>query len=214
MAYQAFAPNTHVRLSTSKPLAMKEDVQAEHGRPGVAVTLGEVEMGMLAAAGAVEAGTAKPFARNTYRIAVIVPADDETTKSLADLTKLKRLALEDPKQSTLGARAQQGFTKLGLWKKLAPKIVRFNPEQNVLSQLLDGKAEAAVVFRDCLFEGGAAPRTIRVVGLLPETSYDPIVYQVAPLKAPAPTVKVEDFVRFLTSPEGKAAVKKAGLTPN
>jgi molybdenum ABC transporter molybdate-binding protein len=205
VAYQKARPEARVRVAPPvKPLAMLGPIQAEKTLPGVAVTLGEVEMQSFTKSGVVVASQARPLARNTYRLALIVPAEDEATKTVSDVVKLAHVAIEDPALSTLGARAQQAFTKLGLWPKLAPKV---------LSQLLEGKAEGAVVFEDCLLEGGSAPSTIRVVGTLPEDSYTPIVYQIAPVASPAPTQKVREFLDFLASPEGRRALKQAGLTP-
>jgi len=214
VAYHKARPDSRVRVGPpEKPLAMLGQVRAETKLPGVAVTLGEVEMQSFAKAGVVEASQVRPLARNAYRLAVIVPAEDEATRTVSDVAKLAHVAMEDPALSTLGARAQQAFTKLGLWRKLEGKVVRFDPEKNVLSQLLEGKAEGAVVFEDCLLEGGTAPSTIRIVGTLPEATYTPIVYQIAPVKSPAPTKKVQEFLDFLASPEGKQALKQAGLTP-
>lgn len=214
VAYDKVHPEAKVRLETSKPLALVDAVTEAHSLPGLAVTLGEVEMQALVREGAVKRAQVRPFARNTYPIAAIVPSSDTATRHWADLANLRRVAVEDPALSTLGARAKDGLTKLGLWTKLERKVVRLDPSQNVLSQLLDGKAEAAVVFRDCLIsEGGAAPKTVRIVGTLPNGSFSPIVYQVAPLAAPAPTKQVQDFLAYLASANGKRTLQQAGLTP-
>jgi molybdate transport system substrate-binding protein len=104
--------------------------------------------------------------------------------------------------------------KLGLWPKIAPKVVRFDPDKNVVDQLVSGKADAAVVFKDCLFsEGAAPPKTIRLAAELPADAYPPITYQAAAVKAaPRPEV-ARDFVDFLRSPGGQEALQRAGLTP-
>ncbi len=213
ISYREERPEARVQLSTTKPLGAREAVRKQAQLPGVVLTTGEVEMQGLVQAGLVDAAQVVSFGRNAYRLAVIVPAANTTVQTVADVTKVARLAVEDPAQSTLGQRAQQAFTKLGLWGALAPKVVRFDPQVNVLTQLLEGKAEAAVVFQDCLLEGGSPPNTIRLVGTLPETSYSPISYQAAPVKTPAATSAVREFLGFLTSPEGRKALRKAGLVP-
>lgn len=213
IAYRKHRPDARVQFSTDKPLAMLGRVRQGQQLPGVVLTLGEVEMRVLVKSGAVDPKRVTAFGRNAYHLAVIVPGGNTSVTKVADVTKVKRVAIEDPKLSTLGDRARQAFTKLGLWRKLERKVVRFDPERNVLSQLLIGKADAAVVFQDCLLEGGTAPSTVRIVGTVPDRSYAPIVYQAAPLKSPAPTPAVRDFLAFLTSREGKQALKQAGLRP-
>ncbi len=141
---------------------------------------------------------------------MIVPSDNETTKSWSDLTQLARIAIDDPTLSTLGARAQAGLNKLGLWDKLAPKVVHFDPEKNVLSQLLEGKADAAVVFKDCLFEGGVAPSTIRLVDTLPEDSYDPVVYRVAPGEVAPPDYEGHRLPSLPRLPRRKRSAEEGG----
>jgi len=210
-------PGVRIDTATDKPLALLGAVQEKQAGPGVVLTLGEVEMDALVAAGAVEKAQVVPVARNAYEVAVIVSAKREGISKLSDLTgpKVKRIAVEDPKLSTLGNRAEQAFRKLGWWKKLAPKVVRFDPTKNVLSQLLDGKADAAVVFKDCLFaEGGSPPKTIRLLGTLPAKLYAPITYQAAPLKQAAQSEETQKFVTWLVSADGKKALQEAGLSPS
>ncbi len=215
-AYEEGHPGVRIDTATDKPLVMVGAVQGQQAGPGVVLTLGEVEMEALVAAGAVDKAQVVAVVRNAYELAVIASAKREGISKLSDLTgsKVKRLAIEDPKLSTLGHRATQAFERLGWWKQLAPKVVRFDPTKNVLAQLLDGKADAAVVFKDCLFEaGGSPPKTIRLLGTLPAKSYSPITYQAAPLKQAAPSDEVQRFVAWLVSAEGKKALQNAGLSP-
>jgi molybdate transport system substrate-binding protein len=203
-----------VRVLTDKPLAMLSSLATPKDEAAVVLTMGEVEMAVLTDSGAVDRAAVSTLGRNAYQLAVVVPAESPV-KSLSDLASpaVTRLAIEDPKLSTLGNRAEQALTKIGLWKAVAPKVVRFDPTENVLSQLLEKKADAAVIYRNCLFtESGAAPRTVRVAGVFPAGSYAPSSYQVAPLKAAAPFPPVKAFLQFLTSAEGERALREAGLT--
>lgn len=214
-AYEDTHPAVSVDTLTEKPLAALSAVQQEVGGPAVIITMGEVEMDALVSAGVVDKAQVVPLARNAYRLAIIVPASNEKVKSLSDLAQpdAGRLALEDPKLSTLGQRGEQAFRKLGLWDQLAPRVVRFDPTKNVLSQLLEGKADAALVYRDCLFaEGGSPPSTVRLVGELPTDSYSPITYYAAPLRHAEATEETQKFVTWLTGEDGKKALQAAGLS--
>jgi len=81
---------------------------------------------------------------------------------------------------------------------------------------MDGRADAAVIFRDCLFgeSGGNPPKTIRIVGEIPQGDLPPILYRAAPLaQAPNPEV-ARRFVDFLVSKGGRKALEGAGLSPS
>jgi molybdate transport system substrate-binding protein len=212
--YEASHRSPAVRVLTEKPLAMLSPLAAAEDEAAVVLTMGEVEMGVLTDSGAVDRAAVSTLGRNAYQLAVVVPTESPV-KSLSDLASpaVTHLAIEDPKLSTLGNRAEQALKKLGLWEAVAPKVVRFDPTENVLSQLLERKADAAIIYQNCLFtESGAAPRTVRVAGVFPADSYDSSSYQVAPLKAAAPSQPVEAFLQFLTSAEGGNALREAGLT--
>jgi molybdate transport system substrate-binding protein len=214
-AYEETHPTVSVDTLTEKPLAALTAAKEDVTNPAVIITMGELEMDSLVAAGVVDQAQVVPVARNAYHLAVIVPASNDTVKTLSDLAKLEagRLALEDPKVSTLGARGEEAFRKLGMWEQLEPRVVRFDPTKNVLSQLLEGKADAALVYRDCLFaEGGSPPSTVRLVGEFPADSYGPITYQAAPLRHAEASEETQKFVTWLTSEDGKKALRAAGLS--
>lgn len=219
-AYESARPGVAVTTEVDKPLSLLARVQAEPEGPAVVITMGDVEMEYLAEHGAVEASAVRTIARNTYPLAVVAPA--EGVAELDDLDDLalpavRRIYIEDPSQSSLGDRAERAMRSLGLWEAIAPKILRPDPNAMVLGEMLAGKADAAVVFEDCLFAEagveGSPPATVKVVGKLPEEAYRPIPYQAAVLRgAPQPEV-AKDFLDFLTSAEGREALRGAGLSP-
>ena len=215
--YETVHPEVEVWTETEKPLALVSQASGKQRRPAVVITMGEKEMGALVHGGAVAPGSVRDIAVNTYPLAAIVPAKGSSRlRKLSDLASpaVKRIYLEDPAQSTLGDRAKRAFEQLGLWDRIAPKLVSFDPEENVLDQLLEGKAEAAVVFKDCLYaEGGAPPKTVRMLGELPSGGYAPIIYQAAAIgTAPRPEV-AQEFVEYLISAGGREALQRVGLSP-
>ncbi|HUU54566.1 MAG TPA: substrate-binding domain-containing protein [Armatimonadota bacterium] len=218
-AYEETEPGAAISTRVDKPMAMLEAVPEARDVAGVVVTLGDREMEALVAAGAVSAADVKAFAVNTYPIVVVAAAD--AIPGVTDLSGLaspevKAVAIEDPERSTLGDRAQRALEGIGLWAAVEPKVVRLEPDAMVLGELMDGRADAAVIFRDCLFgeSGGNPPKTIRIVGEIPQDDLPPILYQAAPLaQAPNPEVG-RRFVDFLVSEGGRKALEGAGLSPS
>jgi molybdate transport system substrate-binding protein len=219
--FQEQRPGVVISVLVDKPLAQLAKVESASNAAGVALTLGEIEMNSLAVARAVRREEIRPFARNTYEIVAVAPASSAGPQptELEELTspKVKRLFIEDPARSSLGDCATRGLQQAGLWGAVGAKVVRPQPDAMVLAELLAGKADAAMVFKGCLFaekgSGAAMPKTIRIVGELPSDSYPPITYQAAPLAKASNSALAREFVDFLTSPAGRKALTDAGLTP-
>jgi len=219
--FQEQRSGVEISVLVDKPLAQLAKVESMSKAAGVAMTLGEIEMNALVAAGAVRRDDVKPFAVNTYQIVAVAPAGSAPKQSSAlnelASSKIKRVFIEDPARSSLGDRATRGLQHAGLWSAVTGKVIRPQPDAMILAELLAGKADAAMVFKGCLFaekgSGGAMPKTIRIVGELPSDSYPPIAYQAAPLAKTPNSAVAREFVEFLTSPAGQKALTDAGLTP-
>jgi molybdate transport system substrate-binding protein len=216
--YAAAHPEVDVATDTDKPLSLVGRAERGHEGPAAIVTMGDVEMRWLVNEGAVEAADVRTIAINSYPLVVVAAAEGAPgAEGLADLAgpTVKRIYVEDPGQSTLGDRTVQGLKQLGLWDDVVPKVVRPDPNAMVLSELIAGKADAAVVFRDCLFGEGdserSIPKTIRVIGEIPDGTYPRIPYQAAALRGTAHPEAARQFVEFLASPEGRYALESAGL---
>ncbi len=219
-AFQAIHPGVEISVLVDKPLAQLSKLEAGEGTAAVAITFGEVEMKSLISAGVVQEDKAVSFAVNQYPLAVVLPAAS-TIKSqdLSVLTsrEVKRIFLEDPARSTLGARAEGALRQLGLWSKIEAKVVRPNPEANLLASLLAGEADAAVVVKGCLFAekgaSGTIPKTVKVLADFPTDLVPLIKNQAAPLTATSNNKLATDFVQFLVSEKGRKTLEGAGLTP-
>jgi molybdenum ABC transporter molybdate-binding protein len=211
-AYQEQHPDTDIIPQTYKP----NELPSKPTGPAVVVTAGDVEMGVLVKQGLIRAADVHTFAVNSYSLAVIAAAKGAPgLKRTKDLAKhsVHRILIDDPSRSSLGAAAKQALTKQGLWSAVQRKVVVPSPGTMVLADLVAKKADAAVVFKDCLFETGKPPKTIRIVGELPPNLYSPIPYQVALMKSDGESGAARRLVDFLTGEEGKRALRKAGLKP-
>lgn len=218
-SYRAAHPEVALPFETGKPLALLGKVVAEHKGPTAVITMGDVEMEWLVGAGAVEAADVRTIAVNILPLALAAGESAAGVEELADLAGpgAKRIYIEDPSQSSLGDRTERALKKLGLWEKVAPKVVRPDPEAMVLSELIEGRADAAAVFRDCLFaeigDEASLPKRVRIIAEIPEETYSPIPYQAAPLRGTERPEVAREFVDFLTSEEGQQAIARAGLRP-
>jgi molybdate transport system substrate-binding protein len=211
-AYQERHPEADIAPQTYKP----NELPAQPTGPALVVTAGDVEMAVLVKQGMVSQPDVRTFATNTYPLAVIAAAKGAPRlKQINGLAgpSVKRILIDDPSRSSLGAAAKQALTKLGLWSKVQRKVVVPSPGTMVLAELIAKKADAAVVFKDCLFETGKPPKTIRIVGDLPLKLYSPIPYQIAPMRSAAGSDAARRFIDFLSGEEGREALRKAGLKP-
>jgi molybdate transport system substrate-binding protein len=219
-AYMASHPGVEIRTETEKPLALLAEAGGEGASGSAIVTMGDVEMRWLVNAGAVEAADVRTIAINSYPLAVVAAAEGAPgAEELSDLAgpAVKRIYIEDPARSSLGDRAVQALKQLGLWDGVAPKVVRPDPNAMVLGELTAGKADAAVIFEDCLFGEGASsrsvPKTLRLIGEIADETHSPIPYQAAVLSGAEQPEAAREFVEFLAAPSGREALRKAGLTP-
>jgi len=219
-AYETAHPQVEMAMDTDKPLALLARVAESQEGPAAVITMGDVEMRWLAGAGAVTASEVRTIAVNTYPLVVAAAADGAAgVEDLAGLAGdgVAKILLEGPAQSSLGDRAERGLKQLGLWEEVGQKVVRPKPDDMVLAKVVDGDADAAVLFRDCLFGDTDAtqsvPKTLRVIAEIPADTYPPIPYQAAALTGAPQAEVARAFADFLVSPKGQAALAAAGLKP-
>jgi molybdate transport system substrate-binding protein len=219
-AYRARHPGVEVKTETAKPLAQLAEAGGEGAAGSVIITMGDREMEWLVSAGAVDAADVRTIAVNTYPLVVIAAAEGAPgADELSDLAgpAVGSIYIEDPTRSSLGDRAIQALGQLGLWDGVAAKVVRPDPNAMVLGEVIAGKADAAVIFEDCIFAEGSTgrsvPKTLRVIGRIPADTHSPIPYQAAVLSGAEQPEAAREFVEFLATPSGREALKKAGLAP-
>jgi molybdate transport system substrate-binding protein len=102
-----------------------------------------------------------------------------------------RLATGDPDSVPVGRYAQAALTHLGVWEKIAPRLVRAENVRVALEYVARGEAALGIVYRtDALAE-----KRVRVVDAFPESTHPPIIYPVAlTVDAKAPAAAFEAFL--------------------
>jgi molybdate transport system substrate-binding protein len=99
----------------------------------------------------------------------------------------------------VGRYAHQALTALGVWSVAQPRLVPADSARAALALVERGEVPAAIVFEsDALLS-----RRVRVAGVFPAASHDPIVYAVA-IIAGRDRPGARQFLTFLRSPIARA----------
>lgn len=200
-------PRPRISFGGSSALAR----QVEAGAPAdLFVSADEQWMNELDGKKLLKPGTRVPFLRNT--LVLIAPRDSTVGLTirpgmpLAQALGTGRLAIADPSGVPAGIYARQALTKLGVWNAVQAKLAPAENVRSALALVSRGAAPLGVVYgTDALADQG-----VRVVGVFPPASHDPITYPVA-LLASSRNPEAEGFRRFLVSNEGKALFRRFGF---
>jgi molybdate transport system substrate-binding protein len=187
--------------------------QIESGAPvDVFASAGIPQMDELAAQGLIEPETRRDFARNTL---VLVAPSDSTSGigSFADLadsggSKAPKLAIGNPKTVPVGQYANQTLTRLGLWERLAPRLILAEDVRQALDYVARGEVDAGIVYSsDVRATGDRA----RIVATAPADSHDPILYPIAVIRASSHQKAAIEFIEAVMSDDGQHILEKYGF---
>lgn len=118
-----------------------------------------------------------------------------------------RLAVGLTASVPAGLYARQALERLKLWDSVKDRLAEAENVRAALTLVARGEAPLGIVYEtDALAEKG-----VRVIGIFPEDSHDPIVYPAA-LTSTAEGDGPAAFLAHLGSPEAQAAFRKAGFT--
>jgi molybdate transport system substrate-binding protein len=162
----------------------------------------------LAAAGAVEPGSARPYAIGELVLCVHQAVADQV-RSLTDLVRpeVSKIAIANPEYAPYGVAARQALEKAGLWKDLEAKIVRADSVRQALAYAQNGDAEAALVSRAI-----ADVPEVRLVEV--DTAlYEPIVQVLGIVSSGARRERAGEFAAFVLGEEGQAILREFHFRP-
>ena len=138
-------------------------------------------------------------------LVLVVPSDQTIVVDLkpgfdlAGLLGRGRLATGDPAHVPVGRYARQALTALGVWGVAQARLVPADSARAALALVERGEVPAAVVFGS----DAALSRRVRVAGVFPAATHDPIVYAAAVL-AGRDRPGTRQFLAFLSSPPARA----------
>jgi molybdate transport system substrate-binding protein len=131
----------------------------------------------------------------------IVPGFD-----LAKLAGDGRIATGDVKTTSSGLYAKTALEKLGVWQSVEPRMAMTANVRATLVLVARGIASLGIVYStDTLVEPG-----VKVVGIFPDNSHDPITYPVAATVNAKP--ETTQYLAFLRSTAAKSIFENYGFS--
>jgi molybdate transport system substrate-binding protein len=126
-----------------------------------------------------------------------------------DLAKLAgdgRIATGDVKAVPVGLYAKAALEKLGVWTSVEPKMAMTVNVRAALAYVARGEAPLGIVYAtDAKVEPG-----VKVVGVFPDNSHDPIIYPVAATVNAKP--ETMQYLAFLRSAAAKSIFEGYGFS--
>jgi molybdate transport system substrate-binding protein len=124
---------------------------------------------------------------------------------LARLAGDGRIATGDVQAVPVGIYAKAALEKLGLWASVEPKMAMAANVRAALLLVARGEAPLGIVYAtDAKVEPG-----VKVIGVFPDDSHEPIVYPVAATKTAKPDAAL--YLAFLRSSAAKSIFESYGF---
>jgi molybdate transport system substrate-binding protein len=105
-----------------------------------------------------------------------------------------------------GRYGQEALEALGVWKQVAPRVVRAENVRATLALVERGAAPLGIVYAT----DAKASTRVRIAGVFPASTHPAITYPIARLST-SRNPEAEAFRRFLTSRQGKAIFVRYGF---
>lgn len=192
----------HTNYAASNPLLR----QIVEGAPvDVFASADQQTMDKAAEAKVVNLATRKNFAQND--LVLIVPKGSPMPSSLADLEKMKTIAIGNPDSVPAGRYAKDALTKTGLWNRVQDKLVFGASVRQTLDYVARGEVDAGFVY------GTDARQFAEKVDIaVIVDGHDPVSYPIAVSVTGNNPKAGQEFLDFVLSSAGQAILAKYGFT--
>jgi molybdate transport system substrate-binding protein len=155
-------------------------------------------------------GLGVPGARFTYAIGQLVlysktPGLVDQGGAVLSRGSFNKIAIADPTAAPYGVAAIQTMTRLGVYRRLAPKIVKGSSITQAYQFVDTGAAELGFVALSQVIDAQGGSRW-----MVPASMHAPIDQQAILLFAGAQKPAARAFMQFLRSPEAIAIIKRYG----
>ena len=201
--YKQKQPNVRLRFNFGSSGTLQH--QIEQSAPvDVFIAAADKNMGELAARKLVDARTRRILASNV--LVLIVHRNSRLlVRRFKDVLSdsVTQVAVGGPSVPA-GMRAQEVFTKLGIWPQVQSKAVRGKDVREVLMQVELGNVEAGVVYRT----DAAVSKKVRIVATAPTSMHKPIRYPLAVVADSQHSAQARDLAQYFASPQVKAVLRK------
>jgi molybdate transport system substrate-binding protein len=186
--------------------------QIEAGAPiDLFMPAAERHMDELQRRGLVAPASRRVFARNV--VVAVKPLDSSLDLARpTDLldSRVQRVVLGNPKTVPAGQYAEQSLRALGIWERLAPRLVYAENVRQALEYVARGEVDAGFVYASDL---AARPGRVKEAFRPGADTYQPITYPVAVVTGAREAALAEAFIRLLVSPDGQAVLTRFGFQP-
>ena len=185
--------------------------QVESGAPAdIFVAANAAWMDHVEALGLIEPGSRQVLAGNRLVFVTgdnsMAPFEPSASLDLGALLGGGRLAIGNPDHVPAGIYGRQALEALGLWPSVSGSLAPAADVRAALALVARGEAPLGIVYAT---DAILVP-DIRVVGEVPPSLHEPIVYPAALIAGRESTLAAR-FFEFLTGPEGRAAFARAGF---
>lgn len=166
------------------------------------------EIDQLEAKGLIIQGTKRAFAATSLVLitGTTLPAPIRSIHDLQTIP-IRRLAVGDPKTSSVGKVAAQFLTYSNLAPKLKSQYILGEHSRAVLDLVAKGEAEIGVVYRT----DAISNPSVRILDTAPVGSHTPVRYGVAVAWTAQNIPAAGDFIAFLMSPTIQALLREFGF---
>ena len=185
--------------------------QIESGAPAdIFLAANAAWMDHVEAQGLIEPGSRHALAGNRLVFVTgdgdMAPFEPSATLDLPALLDGGRLAIGNPDHVPAGIYARQALEALGLWPDAQSRLAPTADVRAALALVARGEVPLGIVYATDV----ARVEGVHVVGTIPATLHEPIVYSVALIADRASPLAARLF-EFLTGPAGRAAFARAGF---
>ena len=128
-------------------------------------------------------------------------------QGIADLARpeVQRVAIANPDHAPYGLAAKQALQSAGVWDRVQPKLVYGDNIRQTLQYAQTGNVEVAIVALSLSIQSNGRWTVI------PEELHQPIDQGLAIMKTTKNEQAARAFAAFISSPQGKAIMKKYGF---
>lgn len=142
-------------------------------------------------------------------LVLVTGKNNSKVTSLEDLTKasIGQISIGTPESVPAGKYAQEALTNLKLWDLIKPKFVLAQDVTQVLTYVETGNVDAGIVYRS----DALGSTKVKVVAVVPASSYKSIVYPAAVIAATKNKQAAEDFLKYLQSSYAQQVFAKYGF---
>ena len=152
-----------------------------------------------------------PDSRAIYargRITLWTPNDSNLRlQGIADLARpeVMRIAIANPDHAPYGLAARQALESAGIWEQVKPKLVYADNIRQTLQYAETGNVDVAIVALSLSMQSNGRWT------LIPEELHQPIDQGLGIITNTRNEPAARAFINFISSPQGKAVMKKYGL---